>query len=343
MDLAYLWFWIVGVLFVGYFVLDGFDFGVGMSLPFLGKDEVGKRQIINTIGPVWDFNETWLIVAGACLFAAYPEWYASLFSGFYLAPLLILLALILRGVSFEYRHQREGLRWKKGFDTMIVIGSVLPALLWGVAVANLVQGVPLDENHEYTGSLLTLLNPYGLLGGITLVLVLFLHGLYFIGLKTDAQVHQDAKRLATRVGFITVVVAAAFLIWTIFIAAAHEAPLLPLVIAAAALAAVALLLSMFFHTKEREGWAFTAGIFTVAFAVLTLWMSMFPNVMRSSTDVAFSLTIENASSTDYTLTIMSWAALIFLPLVLAYQGWTYWVFRKRVTRSRIEKAELVKH
>lgn len=343
MDLAYLWFWIVGVLFVGYFVLDGFDFGVGMSLPFLGKDEVSKRQIINTIGPVWDFNETWLIVAGACLFAAFPEWYASLFSGFYLALLLILLALILRGVSFEYRHQRESLRWKEGFDTMIVIGSVLPALLWGVAVANLVQGVPLDESHEFTGSLLTLLNPYGLLGGITLVLVLFLHGLYFIGLKTDGQVHEDAKRLATRVGFITVVVAAAFLIWTIFIAAAHEAPLLAFVIAAAALAAVALLLSMFFHTKGREGWAFTAGIFTVAFAVLTLWMSMFPNVMRSSTDVAFSLTIENASSTDYTLTIMSWAALIFLPLVLAYQGWTYWVFRKRVTRSRIEKAELVGH
>lgn len=343
MDLAYLWFWIVGVLFVGYFVLDGFDFGVGMSLPFLGKDEVGRRQIINTIGPVWDFNETWLIVAGACLFAAYPEWYASLFSGFYLALLLILLALIARGVSFEYRHQRDSLRWKKGFDTMIVIGSVLPALLWGVAVANLVQGVPLDENHEYTGSLLTLLNPYGLLGGVTLVLVLFLHGLYFIGLKTDGQVHDDAQKLAKRVGYITVVVAAAFLVWTIFIAAGNQAPLLPLVIAAAVLAAVALLVSIYFHQVGREGWAFTSGVFTVAFAVLTLWIAMFPNVMRSSTDPAFSLTIENASSTDYTLTIMTWAAVIFLPLVLAYQGWTYWVFRKRVTRSRIEKAEALVH
>ena len=151
MDLAYLWFWIVGFLFVGYFVLDGFDFGVGMSLPFLGKDDISRRQIINTIGPVWDLNETWVIVAGACLFAAFPEWYATLFSGFYLALLLILLALILRGVSFEYRHQRDSLRWKKGFDTMIVVGSAVPALLWGVAVANIVQGVPIDADHEFTG------------------------------------------------------------------------------------------------------------------------------------------------------------------------------------------------
>ncbi len=153
MDLAYLWFFIVGVLFVGYFVLDGFDFGVGMSLPFLGKNEVSRRQVINTIGPVWDLNETWVIVAGACLFAAFPEWYATLFSGFYLALLLILLALIARGVSFEYRHQREGLQWKRRFDAMIVIGSAVPAFLWGVAVGNIVQGVPIDADHEFTGSL----------------------------------------------------------------------------------------------------------------------------------------------------------------------------------------------
>ncbi len=200
MDLAYLWFWIVGFLFVGYFVLDGFDFGVGMSLPFLGKDDISRRQIINTIGPVWDLNETWVIVAGACLFAAFPEWYATLFSGFYLALLLILLALILRGVSFEYRHQRDSLRWKKGFDAMIVIGSAVPALLWGVAFANIVQGVPLDADHEFTGSLLTLLNPYGLLGGLTTLLLFFTHGVYFVALKTDGQVHADARRLARRSG-----------------------------------------------------------------------------------------------------------------------------------------------
>src|SRR6478752_3235112 len=227
MDLAYVWFFIVG------FVLDGFDFGVGMSLPFLGKDDISRRQIINTIGPVWDLNETWVIVAGACLFAAFPEWYATLFSGFYLALLLILLALILRGVSFEYRHQRDSLRWKSGFDAMIVIGSALPALLWGVAVGNIVHGVPLDAAHEFTGSLLTLLNPYALAGGLTTLLLFFTHGVYFVALKTDGQVAADARRLAGRAGFVTVVVAAAFLIWTIFIAAGHSAPAMVWVIGVA--------------------------------------------------------------------------------------------------------------
>ena len=152
MDLSVLWFWIVAFLFVGYFVLDGFDFGVGMSLPFLGRDETDRRVLINTIGPVWDLNETWVIVAGASLFAAFPEWYATLFSGFYLALLVILLALIARGVSFEYRHQRPEVEWKRRFDAMIIVGSALPALLWGVAFANIVQGVPLDAGHNYTGT-----------------------------------------------------------------------------------------------------------------------------------------------------------------------------------------------
>jgi len=338
MDLAYLWFFIVGFLFVGYFVLDGFDFGVGMSLPFLGKDDIGRRQIINTIGPVWDLNETWVIVAGACLFAAFPEWYATLFSGFYLALLVILLALIARGVSFEYRHQRDSLRWKRGFDTMIVVGSAVPALLWGVAVANIVQGVPIDVNHEFTGSLLTLLNPYGLLGGLTTLLLFFTHGVYFVALKTDGQVREDARRLAARAGLATIVVAAVFLVWTVFNALSAAAPLVGLVIALAAVAAVCLIASWLANARGVEGWAFGFGAATIVAAVLTLWFALFPNVMPSTTDPAYSLTIENASSTDYTLTIMSWAALIFLPLVLAYQAWTYWVFRKRVSRSRIERA-----
>ncbi|HWL77965.1 cytochrome d ubiquinol oxidase subunit II [Microbacterium sp.] len=338
MDLAYLWFFIVGFLFVGYFVLDGFDFGVGMSLPFLGKDDIGRRQIINTIGPVWDLNETWVIVAGACLFAAFPEWYATLFSGFYLALLLILLALIARGVSFEYRHQRDSLRWKRGFDTMIVVGSAVPALLWGVAVANIVQGVPIDVNHEFSGSLLTLLNPYGLLGGLTTLLLFFTHGVYFVALKTDGQVREDARRLAARAGLATIVVAAVFLVWTVFNALSAGAPLVGLVIALAAVAAVCLIASWLANARGVEGWAFGFGAATIVAAVLTLWFALFPNVMPSTIDPAYSLTIENASSTDYTLTIMSWAALIFLPLVLAYQAWTYWVFRKRISRSRIERA-----
>ncbi|MEN2738177.1 cytochrome d ubiquinol oxidase subunit II [Microbacterium sp. X-17] len=332
MDLAHLWFWIIGALFIGYFVLDGFDFGVGMSLPFLGRDDVGRRQIINTIGPVWDLNETWVIVAGACLFAAFPEWYATLFSGFYLALLLILLALILRGVSFEYRHQRDGLRWKRGFDTMIVVGSAVPAFLWGVAFANIVQGVPLDAGHHFTGTLLTLLNPYGLLGGLTTLLLFFTHGVLFVALRTDGVVHAAARRLGLRAGVITLVVAAAFLLWTVV---AHFSwPVLILALAAA----VALAGSLVAAVARRDGWAFSLGAVTVAASVLMLWFALYPYVMPSSTDPAHSLTIENASSTNYTLTIMSWAALVFLPLVLLYQGWTYWIFRKRVSRARIERA-----
>ncbi|WP_434809948.1 cytochrome d ubiquinol oxidase subunit II [Microbacterium sp. bgisy189] len=343
MDLAYLWFFIVGVLFVGYFVLDGFDFGVGMSLPFLGKDEVSRRQVINTIGPVWDLNETWVIVAGACLFAAFPEWYATLFSGFYLPLLVILLALIARGVSFEYRHQRDSLRWKRGFDRMIFWGSVLPALLWGVAVGNIVQGVPLDADHEFTGTVLTLLNPYGLWVGATTLLLFWLHGVYFIGLKTDGPVHDGAQALGKKLAIPAVLFAAGTVVWTIVIAAGREAPLLWAVIVCGAIAAVALLASVALNWVDKDGKAFAAGAVTIVFAVLTLWLALFPYVMPSSGDPAGSLTIENASSTDYTLTIMSWAALIFLPLVLLYQGWTYWVFRKRVTRARIEQAEAVAH
>ena len=343
MDLAYLWFFIVGILFVGYFVLDGFDFGVGMSLPFLGKNDVSRRQIINTIGPIWDLNETWVIVAGACLFAAFPEWYATLFSGFYLPLLLILLALILRGVSFEYRHQREGLAWKRGFDRMFVIGSAVPAFLWGVAVGNIVQGVPIDADKEFTGSLLTLLNPYGLWVGVTTLLLFFLHGVYFVGLKTDGQVKEDAHALARRAAIPTVIFAAGTVVWTVAIAMGREAPLLWAVIACGVIAALTLLSSAVANLRSRDGWAFALGAATIVFAVLTLWLALFPYVMPSTTDPAYSLTIENASSTDYTLTIMSWAALVFLPLVLAYQGWTYWVFRKRVMRTTIEKAAAVTH
>ncbi len=343
MDLAYLWFWIVAFLFVGYFVLDGFDFGVGMSIPFLGKDDIARRQIINTIGPVWDLNETWVIVAGAALFASFPEWYATLFSGFYLPLLAILIALIARGVSFEYRHQRDSLKWKRAFDRMIFFGSAAPAFLWGVAFANIVQGVPLDADHEYVGTVLTLLNPYGILGGLTTLTLFFVHGVYFVALKTDGQVRADAPLAREEGG-----------------SADHRAgrpvPRLDdrerrecggapaprcrrpgrcrrpdphrVVVA---------------NLRDREGTAFTLGAVTIVAAVAALFFALFPNVMPSTLAAGSSLTIDNASSTDYTLTIMSWAALIFLPLILAYQGWTYWVFRKRVTRARIEKAALVAH
>ncbi len=337
MDLAVLWFGIVGFLFVGYFVLDGFDFGVGMSLPFLGRDETDRRVIINTIGPIWDLNETWVIVAGAALFAAFPEWYATLFSGFYLALLVILLALIVRGVSFEYRHQRPELAWKRRFDWMITIGSAVPALLWGVAFANIVQGVPLDAGHNYTGSFFDLLNPYALLGGLTTLMLFFTHGVVFISLKTDGELRERARALATKAGLITIVVAASFLLWTTLAFGTLASAAL------SAAAAVALILSFLANLKAREGWAFGLMAATIALAVLSLFMALFPDVMPASNDVANSLTVANASSSQYTLTVMSWTALIFMPLILVYQGWGYWVFRKRVTRAHIESSVAASH
>ena len=332
MELNTLWFWIIAAMFIGYFVLDGFDFGVGMSLPFLGKDDTDRRVLINTIGPVWDLNETWVIVAGAALFAAFPEWYATMFSGFYLALLLILLALIARGVSFEYRHQRPELRWKKSFDTMIVVGSAVPALLWGVAFGNVVRGVPLDENFNYIGTFFDLLNPYALLAGLTTLLLFFTHGVIFVSTKTEGDIRVRARKLAIRSGLITIVVAATFLVWTTLAYGTLASGIL------AAAAAVSLIGAYLANLRGRERTAFALMALTIAFAVLTLFASLFPDVMPASNDVANSLTIENASSSPYTLRVMSWTALFAMPVILLYQGWTYWVFRKRVGRTHIEAA-----
>ena len=329
MALNELWFFIVGFLFIGYFVLDGFDFGVGMSLPFLGKDDTDRRVLINTIGPVWDLNETWVLVAGASLFAAFPEWYASLFSGFYLALLLILLALIARGVAFEYRGKEDSLKWRKTFDWMITIGSAVPALLWGVAFANIVQGVPLNADHVYTGNLFTLLNPYGLLGGLVTLTLFFTHGLVFITLKTEGEIRDRARTLALKSGLVTVVLAASFLAWTLI---AHFTVMGLALSLVAALSLVGALLGAYL---KRDGVSFGLLVLTIASAVLSLFMALYPNVLPSTTDPAFSLTITNASSSDYTLTVMSWVVLCCLPLVLVYQAWTYWVFRKRVSRKSI--------
>lgn len=329
MQLNEIWFLIVGFLFIGYFVLDGFDFGVGIALPFLGKDDTDRRVLINTIGPVWDLNETWVIVAGASLFAAFPEWYASLFSGFYLALLLILLALIARGVAFEYRGKSDSPRWRNTFDWMIVAGSALPALLWGVAFANIVQGVPLNEGHIFTGNLLTLLNPYGLLGGLVTLTLFFTHGLVFITLKTEGEIKDRARALANKVGWVATLLAATFLIWTLLM---HFSVLTMVLVG---IAAVSLISALALNLFKREGWSFGLMALTIVSAVGALFSALFPNVLPSSTDPAFSLTIENASSSQYTLTVMTWVAVFSIPLVLTYQAWTYWVFRKRVSRKSI--------
>jgi cytochrome d ubiquinol oxidase subunit II len=298
---------------------------VGILSPLLGRSEPERRALLRTIGPVWDGNEVWVLVAGGATFAAFPEWYATLFSGFYLPLFLILLGLILRGVAIEYRNKREDLVWRTRWDWAIFAGSLLPAVLWGVAFANIVAGVPIDAGHEYTGDLFTLLNPYGLLGGLTTLALFVTHGAVFLALKTDGDLRRRANRLAGRLGLAAAVVAVAFLAWTQL---QHGDPASLLLSAAAALSLVGALAA---NRLGREGWAFGGSAATIALAVVALFVALFPDVMPSSTNAAYSLTVENASSTPYTLTIMTWVAVIFTPLVLLYQGWTYWVFRRRIS------------
>ena len=324
MELTTVWFLLVAVLFTGYFILEGFDFGVGMLLPVLGRDDRERRVLINTIGPVWDGNEVWLITAGGAMFAAFPEWYATLFSGFYLPLLLILLALIARGVAFEYRHKRPEASWKRRWDQAIFWGSAVPAVLWGVAFANIFRGVPLDAEHEYVGGLVDLLNPYALLGGLTTLGLFLTHGAVFLALKTSDDIRRRAGALAVKLGVGTAVVAVAFLSWTLSIRSSAAAVVL------AVAAALALLGGLAAAKVRREGWAFTGTALAIALAVATLFAALFPNVLPSTLDAAGTLTASNAASTPYTLKIMTWVAVIFTPIVLAYQGWTYWVFRKRI-------------
>jgi len=325
MNLATFWFILIAILWSGYFVLEGFDYGVGILVPFLGRDDAERRTMINTIGPVWDGNEVWLLTAGGATFAAFPQWYATLFSGFYLPLLIILAALIVRGVCFEFRSKVDSPRWRAGWDRALFAGSVLPALLWGVAFANIVRGVPLNAAHVYTGNLLTLLNWYGLLGGLVTLSLFTLHGALFLGLRTTGEIRQRAQRVAVRTALAAVPLAAVFLAVTQY---SHGRPATDIT---AALAAVALIGSTAAALRGREGWAFAGTALTLVLAVATLFGNLWPNVMPSSTSPLYSLTVANASSAHYTLVVMSWVALIFTPVVLGYQGWTYWVFRKRLT------------
>ncbi|GAA2903693.1 cytochrome c oxidase assembly protein [Actinoplanes cyaneus] len=329
MDLTTVWFLLIAVLWAGYFLLEGFDFGVGILLPFVGRDDRSRRLAINTIGPVWDGNEVWLLVAGGATFAAFPEWYATLFSGFFLPLLIILVALIVRGLAFEYRGKRDGAAWKKRWDTAIFVCSLIPAILWGVAFGNILRGVPIDANHEYAGGFVNLLNPYALLGGLTTLVLFTLHGAVFLALKTDGPMREQAGQIAETTALVAVPVAAGFLAWTGFAHADGWG------IALSALAAIALVTAIPLTRARREGWAFTATAATLLLAVAALFVTLFPDVMPSTLDPAFSLTVHNASSTPYTLRVMTWVAVFFTPIVLLYQGWTYWVFRKRLTLGDI--------
>ena len=332
MDLNTLWFVLIAVLFTGYFFLEGFDYGVGILMPFLGKDDKGRRLALNAIGPHWDGNEVWVLVAGGATFAAFPHWYATLFSGFYLALLLMLIGLIVRAVALEYRSKDQNPRWRALWDWLIFAGSLLPAFLWGAAFANIVRGVPIDASMHYVGSFWNLLNPYALLGGLVTLSAFILHGALFLSLKTEGALADGARNTAVQLWPAVVLLAVAFLLATYPVTDLFaQRGGLPLVLAV--LCAVALLVVGLFLRLRRRGWAFALMGVTIALLVSFLMSGLFPRVMVSSLDPANSLTIYTASSTPYTLKVITIVAAIMVPVVLAYQAWSYWIFRKRLRRD----------
>ncbi|MEU7035397.1 cytochrome d ubiquinol oxidase subunit II [Streptomyces sp. NPDC046237] len=332
MELHNVWFVLIAVLWIGYFFLEGFDFGVGVLTKLLARGRTEKRVLINTIGPVWDGNEVWLLTAGGATFAAFPEWYATLFSGFYLPLLIILVCLIIRGVAFEYRAKRPEENWQRNWEEAIFWTSLIPAVLWGVAFGNIVRGVKIDSEMEYVGTFGDLLNPYALLGGLVTLALFTFHGTVFAALKTVGDIRARARALALKLGLVTALLALGFLIWTQVDKGDGWS------LGAMLVAVVSLVGAIGAIKVGREGWSFALSGVTIAAAVAMLFFTLFPNVMPSSLDPAWSLTVTNASSSPYTLKIMTWCAAIAAPLVMLYQGWTYWVFRKRIGTQHIADA-----
>ncbi|MFN8080475.1 MAG: cytochrome d ubiquinol oxidase subunit II [Kineosporiaceae bacterium] len=326
--LRIIWFALIAVLWTGYLVLEGFDFGVGMLLPVLGRTDTERRVLINTIGPVWDGNEVWLLTAGGATFAAFPLWYSTLFSAFYLPLLLILVALILRGVAFEYRGKLDSDAWRARWDVAIIVGSVLPSLLWGVAFGNIVRGVEAEAVRSGPFAvLISALNPYALLAGATTLTLFLLHGTLYLRLKTTGELNQRVVHLSGRLAPVTLAVAGAWAVWTQL---AYGATWTWAAVGIAALALVGVLGAV---REGREGAAFALTSLVTVAAVVLIFGSLFPDVLPIRGGE--SLTIHNASSTATTLTVMSWVALALTPVVLAYQAWTYWVFRRRISTADI--------
>lgn len=329
MDLNTVWFILIAFLFMGFFVLEGFDFGVGMISPFLGKTDEQRRLLINSIGPFWDANEVWFVSAGAAMFAAFPNWYATLFSGFYVALFLLLIALMARGVAFEFRSKLSRESWRTFWDWAAFAGSVLPPFLWGIALANLMKGVPIDRHMNYVGTFWDLLSPYALLGGISLTLMCLLHGALFITLRFTGDMQHRARQAAKRIGVWTTIGMFLFVIYSyfetdIFIKVGFDPGSLPV------FAALSILSVPFLVYTEHDGWAFIFSASAIAFSVATVFFDLFPRVMISSLSPLWNLTIYNAASGPYSLTVMSIIALTLLPVIIIYQGWTYWVFRHRL-------------
>lgn len=332
LSLNELWFLLVAVLFVGFFFLEGFDFGVGIVTRFLGKNDSQRRALINTIGPFWDANEVWFITAAGAMFAAFPNWYATLFSGFYLPFVVVLLALIGRGVAFEYRGKADSTAWKKTWDWVIFIGSLLPPFLMGVVFASFIKGLPIDGEMELSAGFFDIVNIYTVICGITVVVLCLVHGLMFITLRTVGELQERARKWAQKLLVVLGALLLLFGIMTYFMTDIFEVRGLILSVVAV-LGLVAFLLSGYFMRKRKDGWAFAMTGSVIALAVASVFIGLFPRVMISSLSSAFDLTVYNASSGDYSLKVMTIVALSLLPFVLGYQIWSYYVFRKRVNEK----------
>ena len=332
MDLNILWFILIGVLFTVYFIVEGFDMGVGILLPFLGKTDTERRTIINSIGPHWDGNEVWLLTAGGAMFAAFPQWYATLFSGFYLPLFLILVALIFRGVAFEFRSKDENKVWRAFWDWSIFFGSFIPALLWGVAFANIVKGVPIDATMTYTGGFWNLLNPFALIAGVVSLVGFTLQGSLYLSLKLNGKLQEKADAAGKTIWLVQ------FIAFALLVVVSYKFS--GILSGFGFNAGLALILGLLLLTamrflagKKKFGWAFILSSLAILVVTVAVFWQLFPNVMISSLGAANNLTIYNAASGPYTLKVMTIVALVLVPIVLAYTAWSYWIFRKRISNK----------
>lgn len=332
LSLNELWFLLIAILFIGFFFLEGYDFGVGMATRFVARDDLERRVLVNTIGPFWDANEVWLITAGGAMFAAFPNWYATLFSGFYVPLVVLLLLLIARGTAFEFRAKLPNLKWSGSWDWLIFTASLLCPFLWGVVFSTLVKGLPIDKNMNMHATFTSIVNPYSVIGGLLITLLCLYHGLVFICLRVSDDLRDRARSLAKKIFWLLAVVALVFIGTSYFVTdifARRGAILLPLY----GLDVVVLLLSFYFLAKEKDGWAFGMNAGVILLTVSSLFIGLFPRVMVSSIKSAYDLTITNAASGSYSLTVMSIVAISLLPFVLAYSIWSYYAFRKRLSKK----------
>ena len=326
MGLPELWFVIIAILWTGFFVLEGFDFGVGMLHRVVSRTSLERRVAITTIGPFWDGNEVWLIVGGAAIFAAFPDWYATWFSASYLAVLLLLVALIIRGVSFEFRGKVDQPGWRRLWSGTLTTGSLLAPLVLGIALGDLVAGLPIDANGEFTGTFWDLFTPFGVWTGLTMVVLCLMSGATFLGIRTTGELRERSHRAARWIGWAGLVVVTVYAVWILIVADHGWGPVVVLVVAPAAL-----VVSIWAVHQERDGFAFLLSAAATVCSVAGLFAALYPQVLVSSTDPANSLTVHNAASGNYALTVMSVVAAVFLPLVLLYQAWSYFVFRHRLS------------